>query len=322
VNAYSKPWLTVDQQIDRLRARGVLVGDPVSAAEFIHRVGYYRLVGYLHPFRARTDGVEPVSELLEEYRRGTSIDHGRLLMEFDRDLRLLVLDAVERIEVAVRTRIAHVVGRNGPFAHLEPASFTQSFVTVDETGTSGHDRWFERVRDRQSRSDETFVLHFRTRYAGRMPIWALTEILEFGQVARLFGGLANPIATEVAEAVGAPSKRVLGSWLASIIYVRNVAAHHARLFNRKLVVAPKRPAGVAAFDHLRTTEHPKQVFGVYGALLAMAVLLERIDPECDWNGRLRDLFTRFPDVPGMGTRDLGAPSGWESEPVWSSAERS
>jgi abortive infection bacteriophage resistance protein len=324
---YSKPWLTLDQQVERLRGRGLVVESHPAAVDLLDRVGYYRLTGYLYPLRQPDvvgDGHEVPQHitLRETYRTGASIEHARSLMDHDRALRLLVLDGVERIEVAVRTKIAHVLGRNGPFAHRDPASFTPSFLQVGEAGTSGHERWIERVRARQDRSDEVFVAHFRTRYDGQLPVWALTEILEFGQVARLYGGLSNVLGTEIAMALGAPSKRVLGSWLASINYVRNVAAHHARLFNRKLVVAPKRPANVPEFDHLRRTEHAKVVFGVYGVLVVMAFLLRRIDADCAWRQRATALLHDFPDVPGMSTADLGAPVGWAREPIWRPAEGS
>lgn len=87
------------------------------------------------------------------------------------------------------------------------------------------------------------MAHFRSKYDDRMPIWALTEILELGHVSRLHGGLRNDIATEIAQAFGVPTKRLMQSWVASLNYVRNVAAHHARLYNRKLVSAPKRLQG-------------------------------------------------------------------------------
>jgi abortive infection bacteriophage resistance protein len=91
-------------------------------------------------------------------------------------------------------------------------------------------------------SDEAFVAHLCEKYDGEMPIWALAEIVELGQVSRLYSDLQNSTATEIATSYVAPPKGMVSSWLLSLNYVRNVAAHHARLFNRKLVVAPARPA--------------------------------------------------------------------------------
>ena len=83
-------------------------------------------------------------------------------------------------------------------------------------------------------------MHFREKYDDRMPVWALTELLELGQLSVLYRGLRQQDAEEIALAFGAPTKRIMVSWLASLNYVRNVAAHHARLFNRKLQHAPAR----------------------------------------------------------------------------------
>ena len=135
-----------------------------------------------------------------------------------------------------------------------------------ETGEtlSKHEQWLSRVQERQSSSDEMFVAHFGDKYDGRMPIWALTEILEMGQLVRLFQGLTNSLANEIARVYGAPSKKALRSWMASLTYVRHVAAHHARLFNRKLVAAPRRPpiGEVPLLDHLRAEATAKEVFGL------------------------------------------------------------
>lgn len=109
--------------------------------------------------------------------------------------------------------------------------------------------------------------HFRDKYDDRMPVWALTEILELGHLSALYRGLNQTDAEEIALAFGVPTKKVMASWLAALNYVRNVAAHHSRLFNRKLQNAPSRPkAGqVPLFDHLRASEDPKRVHGTYSA---------------------------------------------------------
>jgi abortive infection bacteriophage resistance protein len=91
-------------------------------------------------------------------------------------------------------------------------------------------------------SDEAFVAHLREKSDGEMPIWALAEILGLGSRSRLYSDLQNSIATEITTSYVAPPKRMMSSWLSSVNYVRNVVAHHARLFNRKLVTAPAQQA--------------------------------------------------------------------------------
>lgn len=150
-----------------------------------------------------------------------------------------------------------------------------------------------------------------------MPIWALTELLELGHLATLYSGLQNDIATRIAGRYRVPNKTMLKSWVASTNYVRNVAAHHARLFNRRLVVAPTRPTGVRVPElaHLRDGA-PKSDFGLYNALAVMAYLLRSISGHAAWVTRLRELVAAFPDVPHVSLGSMGFPDRWCEHELW------
>lgn len=323
---YEKPWLTIDEQIDRLVAHGVEVNDRARAATVLQAVGYYRLTGYLYPFRRSEqypdDEGRIRTRVLSGYRPGTILLHAEEVIDFDRRLRMLVMDGVERIEVAVRMRIGYVLGRRSAFAYEDPACFTEAF-TSQSTDTrapeaSGHVRWLQRVNARKAGSDEQFVEHFRQRYDDRMPMWALTEILELGHLSVLYRGMQQPDAEEIALAFRVPTKKLMASWLASLNYVRNVAAHHARLFNRKLQNAPSRPkAGqVPTLDHLRDEQTAKGIFGTYNALAVIAHLLPSIDPQTDWAKQLAALLREFPASHALTITSMGAPDGWESLDLW------
>lgn len=324
---YSKPWLPVDAQIDQLASRGVDVGATPEAGQLLRAIGYYRLTGYLYPFRTseryEDDDGKTRIRVLSDYRPGTSLAHAAQLIDFDRALRMLVMDGVERIEVSLRMQIGYVLGESSAFAHLEQATFVSSFTESYEdpaTGetTSKHREWLRRVAARIDGSDETFVAHFREKYDGQLPIWALTEVLELGHLGRLYSGLSNSLATMIAEAYQAPSKRVMASWIASLNYVRNVAAHHARLFNRKLVTAPSRPpvGSVPLLDHLRDEESAKAIYGVYNALAVTAYLLRSIDPQSGWPRRLVELLHTFPSAPGLTVEAIGTHPRWTRLDLW------
>lgn len=324
---YTKKWLSLEEQIDKLASRGVDVRPRERTSALLSAVGYYRLTGYLYPFRRSEQHVDETgrrrTEVLTGYRPGTSIDHVARLIAFDRQLRLLVMDGVERLEVAVRMRTGYVLGRRSAFAHEDPSMFVPAFVEgrVDRAGSmtlpSKHAEWLHRVTERSNASDEAFVAHFREKYDGRMPIWALTEILELGHLSRLYQGLDEKDSQEIAEAFGAPTKRLMASWLASLNYVRNVAAHHARLFNRKLQNAPARPRPgvVPLLDHLRDGSARKE-FGVYNALAVVAYLLRSVDGDTEWCRRLVDLVETFPSSPHLTVAALGVPDGWASLELW------
>jgi abortive infection bacteriophage resistance protein len=277
---YEKPWLSIDAQIEKLRGRGLVVDDEALAADVLREVGYYRLTGYLHPFRESRSSADETGRtrvvVLDPYRRGTRLDHAVDLLEFDRRLRSLVIEGVDRIEVALRAQVGHVFGRRSPFAHEEPASFTTAFTEPDDGTTTGtrHRDWLERVRARKDASDEAFVVHFRTAYDGRMPIWALTEILELGHLAKLFTGARNDIATEIARAFDVP-----------------------------------------LLAHLSGTDAPKE-FGVYSILAVMAYLLRSVPSDVDWAERVAALLAQFPENPHVDLRSTGALPAWLGCPLW------
>lgn len=327
---YTKPWHSLEQQVDRLASKGVDVAPHSETEALLAAVGYYRLAGYLYPFRDSMQHIDkagrPRTTILSQYRPGTSIAHVTKVIDFDRHLRMLALEGVERVEVALRMRIAYVLGARSQLAHLDPATFVASFTEhqVDEaTGwrsrASKHAEWLQRVAQRRNGSDEAFVAHFRDQYEGQMPIWALTEILELGQLSRLYQGLNEDEAGEIAAAFGVPTKKVMASWIASLNYVRNVAAHHARLFNRKLQYAPGRPrvGVIPLLDHLRDDDLPKGAFGVYAALAVTAYLLRSIESDrSNWSGRLVALLRAFPHAEHLPLASLGAPNGWDEKPLW------
>lgn len=323
---YTKPWLSVDEQIDRLTGHGVEIEGRGRAASVLQAVGYYRLTGYLYPFRESEPFIDDQGRaqirLLSDYTPGTTLRHAEDIIDFDRRLRMLVMDGVERIEVAVRMRIGYVLGRRSPFAYEDPACFTETFTAEStdarEPAPSRHVRWLQRVNERKASSDERFVEHFREKYHDRMPVWALTEILELGHLSVLYRGMHQQDAEEIALAFGVPTKKVMTSWLASLNYVRNVAAHHARLFNRKLQHAPSRPkvGQIPILDHLRDQSTAKEIFGTYNALAVIAYLLLAIDAGTGWAHQLAALLREFPASHALTIESMGAPQDWGSLDIW------
>lgn len=155
---YTKKWFSVEQQLVKLEHNGVIIGVQEAGVQLLHSVGYYRLTGYLYPFRDSevvysADGRKSV-QVLNNYRVGTSLDQAKELIDFDRALRLLVLEGIERIEISLRMQLGYVLGKKSPFAHLDPAQFVSSFTAseADAHGTfnpSKHEALIARTQDRQ-----------------------------------------------------------------------------------------------------------------------------------------------------------------------------
>ena len=303
-------------------------------------VGYYRLTGYLYPFRESEGYVDEKNRerrrVLGTYPAGTSVQQAFDLIHADRQLRMLVLEATERIEIALRMQLGYVMGETSAYSHSDLNSFLPNFTTSDAMSgvpdpvratarilfprlyRSKLESWHERVADRQrDASDENFVSHFTAKYDSRLPIWVLTEILEFGQLSRLYGGINSQMAETIANSFNVPSRKLMVSWLASLNYVRNVSAHHARLFNRKLQQAPARPKkdAIPALAHLTDEVMPKS-FGAYSLLCVMAYLLRVVEPDNSWAMRVREWAENFPASGKVDLSSVGFHPEWKSQELW------
>ena len=293
---YSKPALTFAQQADLLRLRG-LIAERQELIERLRVVSYYRLSGYLHPFRNPDDTFKPGTTLEQVWRRYT----------FDRQLRLLVLDAIGRIEIAVRTNLAYLhCHAHGPFGYLN----TSSLPGLD-AGNFNRLHW--KLKDEVRRSQETFVAHFKSKYGDRhseLPLWMAAELMTLGMVFTLFRGVEKTIKRQVSTEFGV-AFRVMESWLSTLNAIRNICAHHGRLWNRVLGIKPLIPAKDPQW-HAPVEVGNERIFGVLSILWYM---LSVIAPRSMWRNRLQALMESYGDIPFP---QMGFAPNWNECPIWTS----
>jgi abortive infection bacteriophage resistance protein len=150
---YAKPWKSYEEQLDLLIARGMQIPERDRALDYLRRVGYFRLSGYWFAFRERSgplimldkQGKKPrklkVETLpLEQFKHGTTFQNAVDLYVFDKRLRLLAMDALERIEIALRVDVSHTLGKQDAFAYLDPEKFHNNFSNKldPNSGVSQH----------------------------------------------------------------------------------------------------------------------------------------------------------------------------------------
>ncbi len=319
VVAFTKPYLSVPDQIALLKSRGMVISDEAAATACLRRIGYYRLSGYWYPWRLSTAPNPPSQPTLavhDEFRPGTELRQVVELYVFDKRLRLLVLDGIERIEVALRTEIALVLGLLSPLAHRDPAYLNPRF-THNPRVTSDHTKWLEKLDQSYSRSKEDFVKHYKKKYRPPAPLWVAVELWDFGMLSHLLRGLKSRELDILASNYGVPRRVLLTSWVRSINFVRNVCAHHGRLWNRSMVDQPKapKPGEILALDHLVSDTYARE--RLYGVVVAIRYLLQTISPSTSWGARLGELITSFPSAPGISIRNMGFPANWKSQHLWS-----
>ncbi|MFG6667132.1 Abi family protein [Halomonas sp. HNIBRBA4712] len=318
---YKRPWKSFREQLDLLMARGMLVDDKPAALSYLTRVGYYRLSAYWYPFR--------IFETVDHDQQGRPmtlpkdrfvanahfVDAVRLYL-FDKELRLRLTDALERIEIALRVDIAHLLGERDAFAHLHRDTFHPSFARK-KSGKDPRDnfeKWQERCAGMEKRSKEDFVKHYRQKHGPRLPIWVAVETWDFGTISQLFALMKVPDQLCIAQKYGLQDWKVFQSWLRSLNYLRNVCAHHSRLWNRNVIDQPRLPEP-GALTWCDAFHDQRQLIARPFLLLSIVRHMTKVVcPETGWHRRMQLHMESFP-VPhaqrNLTLDDMGAPPGWE-----------
>lgn len=296
-----KAYKTYAEQVDILAGRGMEMGDREAAVATLRRVNYYRLSGYWYPFRKQTkDGRS------DDFYPGTYFSDVVALYEFDARLRAATFTALMPVELAIRALLGHELGRIDPSVHLDPSSLG---ATARTGGT--YARWCERYESELAQSREDFVAHHHQKYGGRLPVWAATELMDWGSLTYLYGFAPRSVQDVVADACGLSAPQ-LTSWLKALNLVRNTCAHHGRLFNRVHTIAPKLPKVGRHSDLDAVSTDWSRTFG---QLTLVQFLLDRLGV-----GRstlLPAVMRSYPRVQIIPAAHMGVPGGWqEGSPLW------
>ena len=318
MTAYTKPHLAFADQVSLLKSRGLIVDNEPEAEHLLRAIGYYRLSGYWYSYRRHLNGADRDDQFVE----GTTFRQVVRLYDADRRLKLHVLDALERIEIGVRVLIGFTLGRRGAYAHLDAGNLDGRSTQSSGGRPSTYDRWLRKMLAAQTRSSEDFVLHFQHKYDGRLPVWVMTEILDFGSMSYLFQGLKSSDRNEIAARLDILDRHsdgnggALANWLRVLNYVRNVCAHHSRLWNRNLVdqIAPSHLRSIPDLDHLADREVSH--FRIYSTLCIVAFLLARVGQGPHWAAQVSGLLSAEITACGRSLHELGFPSGWAAERPW------
>jgi len=295
---YSKPAESIAEQINRLIRRGMAVPDHDRAAHYLYHLNYYRLRGYWIPFEDKSAGGND-----HKFSDGTTFEQALNRYIFDRELRLLVMDAIERIEVSVRTQWAyHLSHAHGSHAHLNGSLFSKR----------DYHACLRSLVHEVGRSREDFITHFKETYDEDLPpIWAVVEVMSLGQLSRWYENVKSQDLRQRIATVYEMDEKVLVSLLHHLTLIRNFCAHHSRLWNRRFTITPKlprrNPAKLAAFFN---PVAPRQI---YNAVVMIAYLMNIISPGHHWKHRLLALLSRHDHIP---TEPMGFPDGWENMDFW------
>jgi len=299
---FNKPSTTIPQQITLLRKRNLSIMDTGLAEHYLLHVGYYRLAGYWQIYQ--NDRINHI------FIKGTTIEQIIALYNFDRELRLLLLDAIERIEVSFRSVFSNEMCCNyGPtwYADVQYAFNEKVFSEI-----------MQDIKKELGRSNEEFVKHHDKKYGkeNHLPAWKTLQVLSLGTLSKLYGNIHNvvPERRTIAQKYGLPTEAWLHSWMQVVSVLRNYCAHHGRICYRIFSFPPKdmhRPK----LPWIKRTPPTRGQLSqhLYYQLCAVRYLLHTCSPDNNFSSKLKNLISQYPSIE-MGR--MGFIQDWETEDLW------
>ena len=226
---YNKTAFTIDDQIAQLKFRGLSITESDNAEHFLSHISYYRLAGYWWPMQQE-------SKDAHLFKPNSKFSDVISLYNFDRELRIIVFDAIEKIEISLRTKLIYHLSHDfGPWWFQTLDIFQNIPEAIKTLATLGEE--IERSKDifikahkKKHKDDQRFP-----------PAWKTLEMTSLGALSRIYGNLKNTITSKdtIAKELGVVNHAFLPSWLQSIAQIRNYCAHHSRLWNKNLPGTPK-----------------------------------------------------------------------------------
>lgn len=315
--SYPKGWLDYDGQVDKLRRRGLKIADADFAKQFLAYSNYYRFTGYCLRFQHKNASGERV------FNDGVSFSDVTDIYEIDKTLRDCISDALGAVEISFRSAVAyHFAEAHGAFGHTVRDNFDRRFVSprTDPTGRtlpSLYDEWHEELVSETKRSNELFVRHFEKKYLQfpDLPIWAALEICSFGTLSKMFKNMLRLDMRPIAARYSLQAS-TLDSCMHSFVYVRNICAHHSRLWDKMFAISPQLPPG-KMWDVVRKANNR-----IYSIAMLLNWMLSHDSfgqkVHSEWKTRFESVvdsfFARFPNL----VHYTGIPPDWKAQKIWSS----
>ena len=293
---FQKPYRSAHDLVKLLQSRGLTISDSAKAESYLEYIGYYRLSAYMYPLLQ-------MPKELHRYKPHSSFSQVMMLYRFDKKLRLLIFNEIEKIEVAVRSAIVNI----GSEMTGNPFWMTDSSNFID---TQKFHRTMDLIDAELHHSREDFIVHFKQTYSDAYPpAWILAEVLPFGVITNIYSNLKTArIKKSIARRFGlqmAPFE----SWLTIVTLTRNSCCHHARVWNKQNTIRPMIP------NHMigNWITLPTDALRIYFNLCIIKYFLNIISPSNDMKTKLDTLLVSYPDI---DTAAMGFPRDWEREPLW------
>jgi abortive infection bacteriophage resistance protein len=294
---YTKTCTLPQDLIPLLKQRGLSIPDEQKTVDYLSNIGYFRLSAYLYPLLK-----EPKTDNL--YKTGVTFDMALDMYRFDRKLRILLFNEIEKIEVAIRSSMSNLISNElgDIFWMTEAKHFNNlSFFT----------KRLDIIKAELDKSDEDFIFHFKNSYTNPYPpAWMIAEIIPFGVLCKTFNDLKYKSIQKKIASYFALSLPVFSSWTIMLVGLRNLCGHHNRTWNREIPIIS---------HHLNNPVYPwinsamTDMKRIYFRICIIKYLLFTVSPNNTFTQKLYSLLNEYPTV---DIHTMGFPAAWRTEPLW------
>jgi len=313
---YTSPSLNVSQQIELLKSKGLIILDEKLAEYWLTHNSYFRFKHYSYSFKdyQQADG---------NYITDATFEMVRDIYLFDRRLKMILFEALENIEISVKTHFSNIMSlTHGPHWYLNPAHFLSederrqiirnAKKEEDIPKIFVHAEFLQNIEAELQYPSETFLKSYKKTYEPiHPPSWMIMEIITFGTLSLMFENLQpSPEKNAICESFQLPKKHLV-SWLHCFSFIRNKCAHHARLVYAKINFAPALPQKKSR-QFLAEADLVDNAT-LYAVLCCVQYMLSICNNSSSFKESLLGLVDAFPTI---DYARLGFTLRWRNEAIW------
>lgn len=283
----------MEDQITLLKSEGLIFMDEEKANHLLQNISLFRFKSYLKPFRLQNS---------KTFKPNSTFEAAYSLYKFDSELRKMICSELEKIEVSIRAQLSLTISQNaGIFWFTDSSNFKLKLL---------HNNLLTTLKSELNRSDEEAIVDFRTKYTNDFPpSWMTFEISSFGTLSKLYSWLNSGLSRRQVASYYGLSDTVMISWLHSLVYIRNICAHHGRLWNKQMSINPIVPRKLK----LPFVSIPKETKKLYYILSTILYFLQTVNPKNTFVSRFSQFIDKYPQV---DLNAMGFPKDWQQEPLW------
>lgn len=275
---------TIDEQLEILKERNLVINDYDTAHKMLTDVNYYTLIGYLFPYKDSSN----------TYQNGTSIELAINLYRFDNELRNILTALVVDVEEKLKTRVAYhiaIAHKNDPLIYTDINFFKNP---------NDHLRFMADFQNNIRNNREVpFVKHHIQIYRSQFPIWVAVNLFTLGNLKYLYKNIPSRDRKNISRSLDI-SPDTMDSWIDVVRILRNRLAHNMRIYDSTFLKTPR-------------LEKHHQIKITNNKLFAMLVLLKYLsENSTTWQKSMHNfanLIQEHEEILELTT--LGLPVNWQ-----------